>query len=165
VNAWLPAKIDALHNRIVRKIRMIAEGPGALGWKAWLLLFLPYGFDPIVNWTKYFFVDRYLRDPSATSKRLRYQAVWGSFWFATERMFKSYAARPYDGATLIVFSNSHGRIEFWKKLIGPESETRYLDFHHIALFQKPAVAKWVGWLSAAIRARAAEAQRRNNRAY
>lgn len=153
VTSSLPAMTAPLRDRVVRKVQMIAEGPRGYGWKKWLLLFIPFSFEPIVNWTKYFLVERYLKSPNATSRRLRYQAIWGSFWFATERMFKDYAARPYDGATLIVFSNSHGRSEFWKTLIGPEGETRYLDFHHYALFQKPAVTKWVGWLSAAIHAR------------
>lgn len=153
VIAALPAMIQPLRNRVVRKIRMIAEGPRAHGWKTWLLFFIPFSFDPIVNWTKYFLVGRYLRSPNATPKRLRYQAIWGSFWFTAERMFRGYAAHPYDGATLIVFSNSCGRSEFWEKLIGTEGEARYLDFHHYALFQKPAVTEWMGWLSAAIRAR------------
>jgi len=66
-------------------------------------------------------------------------------------LLKGYVARPYDGRALAVFSRERDRSEAWSSLLRPEAPLRVLDVSHRALFEQPALGKWMDWLSAIMR--------------
>ena len=117
------------------------------GWANRLLWVLPVNRLPIVGWFHYMAVHHYLRHPNAAWRTLFPRDRWRAFWFAAQRMVKGYQARPYAGPVLAVFSQQGPRGQVWSSLLGPDSRQYALDARHLALFEEPALSRWMGWLA------------------
>lgn len=72
---------------------------------------------------------------------------WRAFWFAARRMVRSYTACPYDGPVLAVFCQQGKRGAVWSSLLGAETHQKVFDAPHLALFDDPALGRWMDFLT------------------
>jgi pimeloyl-ACP methyl ester carboxylesterase len=150
---WEPGFGEKLA-RYARRLRGLAAGPRGPGFlRRWLSALLPLGRLPLVEWASYQLVHHYGRHPDSALRLLLPRNRWRAFWFAARRMVQGYVAQPYGGPVLAVFGESGRRKEVWAALLGPQADLRLLDCAHDALFEEPALGRWMAWLAEAVAAR------------
>lgn len=122
-------------------------GPGLRGWAAWLGSMLPAHRIPGIAWLRYVAADHFLRHPTSTLRALFPRDTWRAFWFVAQRLVQGYTARPYDGQVLAVFCEQGPRGAAWPALLGRDCERHDLEVPHLALFDEPALSRWMAWLA------------------
>ena len=104
---------------------------------------LPDRLNEAVAWVRYLLVQQYLRHPNAALRIIFPRNRWRAFWFAARRMVKHYIARPYDGPVVAVFCQQGKRGTVWSSLLGPDALREVFDAPHLALFEAPALDRWM----------------------
>lgn len=142
-----PTPPAPLRKRIRRRLRLIAKGPGVQGWWRWMSWMMPERMREMGGWFRYLLVHQYLRHPNAVMRMIFPRNRWRAFWFASRRMVKTYTACPYDGPVLAVFCQQRKRGAVWSSLLGPDARLKIFDAPHLALFDEPALSRWMDCLT------------------
>lgn len=148
---WRPAPRNPIGYRLQRHLRAIMRGPRRLGFRIWFSKLVPLYKLPGASWATYHLAHLLGRHPNPVSLALLPRDLWHAYWYAAQRLARTYVARPYDGPGLAVFAERGSSGEVWAPLLGPAITARRVRADHDHLFEEPAVSEWMGWLGEALK--------------